>query len=588
MLWRGYMARGYLAIVLHTHLPFVRHPEHDRPMEERWLHEALFECYLPLLGAFDRLTQDGVRFAVTMSLTPPLAAMLRDPMLQERFDDHLGRLERLAESEISRLEGDGYFQPVARFYREHFAEVRAVWESIGHDVVGALAKWSDTGSVDLITCSATHAYLPGFVSCPAALRAQLRLGKLAFQHLVGREAVGMWLPECAYDPVFDDEIRRAGIRYTVLDSHGVERARPRPPFGVHQPIISPSGTAFFARDATSSRQVWAREVGYPGNPYYRDFYRDIGYDLEEKDLHGEIGPFGARVMTGLKYHRITGKTDVKEPYQPGVARARAVADGKDFVEKRRAQVAELASTMPVPPIVVAPYDSELFGHWWFEGPLFLESVFRAADAAYREDEMVLPVTLRDYLERCPEALVATPTASSWGAGGFGEVWVGPAAAPFWRHIHHASRALPDLVTRYRGATGLRGRALDLAIRELLLLQTSDWPFILKTNTVNDYAEARIRAHSSRLRALTEIVERAELTVADERYVDELNTRDNFLHDLPSEQLRGAFELAPASIIQASPGPCLPWGRPPCPRGATPAPGRGAGRGRKRPAFRRRR
>jgi 1,4-alpha-glucan branching enzyme len=264
--------------------------------------------------------------------------------------------------------------------------------------------------------------------------------------------------------------------------------------------------------------------------------------LPEDQLYGEIGPFGARVMTGLKYHRITSQQDVaKEPYQPGIARARAKLDGADFVGKRRAQIAELAATMPVPPLVVAPYDSELFGHWWFEGPLFLEGVFRAAHAAYADDGVVLPVTLRDYLDRHPDAMVATPAASSWGAGGFGEVWVGPAAARFWRHIHHASRALPELVRAHRHATGLQGRALDLAIRELLLLQTSDWPFILKTNTVNEYAEARIRAHTGRLRRLTGIVDGSATSPDDEAYVNELDGRDNFLHDMPSETLRAAYD-----------------------------------------------
>ena len=221
MLYASRMAQGYLAIVLHTHLPFVRHPEHDRPLEERWLHEALAECYLPMLAMFERLQHDGVRFALTMSLTPPLAAMLRDPLLQQRFDEHLAKLQELAEREVVRLEGDGYFQPIARFYQEHFADVRRVWEGIEHDVVGALARWADEGSVDLITCSATHAYLPGLMPCPDALRAQIRLGRAAFSHLVGREALGMWLPECAYDPSFDAEIQRAGIRYTLLDTQWV-------------------------------------------------------------------------------------------------------------------------------------------------------------------------------------------------------------------------------------------------------------------------------------------------------------------------------------------------------------------------------
>ncbi|MFO0661996.1 MAG: 1,4-alpha-glucan branching protein domain-containing protein [Polyangiaceae bacterium] len=532
------MPQGYLAVVLHTHLPFVRHPEHDRPLEERWLHEALSECYLPLIAAMDRLEADRVPFALTMSLTPPLAAMLRDEMLCNRFDDHLARIERLAQSEVKRLKDDPYFGPVAVFYKHHFAEVRATWERIGGNVVDALVRHHDAGNIDLITCSATHAYLPGLMPTREALRAQLKLGVEAFKHLVGREPLGMWLPECAYDPSFDGEIARTGIRYTLLDTHGLTNASPRPPFGVYHPIVSPSGTAFFARDTESSRQVWSREVGYPGNPYYRDFYRDVGYDLSEDQLLGEVGPFGARIMTGLKYHRITGKMDQKLPYQPGVASERAKIDAANFLAHREAQVRELAATMPVQPIVVSPYDSELFGHWWFEGPQFLEALFRVLQPMAKQNDVIGAITLRKYLERHLSALLATHWLRR--AGGFGEVWAGPSAARFWRHIHHSSRYVMHLVSEHRSARGDRGRALDLAIRELLLLQTSDWPFILRTGSVTEYAEARIRAHTGRLRRLGDMVESASLSQADITWMHDLDTRDNFLSTMPSETLRSAF------------------------------------------------
>src|SRR5687768_1705756 len=157
------MAQGYFALVLHTHLPFVRHPEFERPLEERWLHEALCECYLPILNAFERLDRDGVPFALTMSLTPPLAAMLRDPLLRNRFDDHLTRLEALCEAEVGRRKNDPYFGPITLFYRSFLRDVRSQWQRIGGDVVGALVDYHDRGSVDLITCSATHAYLPGLL-----------------------------------------------------------------------------------------------------------------------------------------------------------------------------------------------------------------------------------------------------------------------------------------------------------------------------------------------------------------------------------------------------------------------------------------
>ena len=150
------MATGYLALVLHAHLPFVRHPEHQRHLEERWLYEALLECYLPLLDVFDRLAADDVPFALTMSVTPPLASMMKDALLQERFERHLATLEQLAEQEMKRLWGDEKLAPVATFYRDEARRVRAVWERHERDVLAGFVKHADAGNLDLMTCSATH------------------------------------------------------------------------------------------------------------------------------------------------------------------------------------------------------------------------------------------------------------------------------------------------------------------------------------------------------------------------------------------------------------------------------------------------
>ncbi len=534
------MGAGYLAIVLHAHLPFVRHPEHERHLEERWFYEALIECYLPLVDMLDRLARDEVPVAMTMSLTPPLAAMMRDELLRKRFEGHLSRMEALAEKEMKRLYGDAELAPLATFYREEMARVRAVWERHDGDVIGALCKHWDAGRIELLTCSATHCYLPGMLREPGGIRAQLELGMDGFEALVGRRPLGMWLPECAYHPDIDSALAGAGVRFTILDTHGVVRARPQPPFGEHAPILSPGGVAFFARDQESSRQVWSREEGYPGDAYYRDFYRDIGFDLPEEHLYGEVVGDGNRLMTGIKYYRITGKNLEKQPYIPHVARARAWEHAGDFVRNRATQIAYLSRTMGgVAPIVVSPYDAELFGHWWYEGPMFLEAVFRrlAEDAGE-----VDPITLRAYLDKHPVAATATPSASSWGAGGYGEVWVGPKSAWVWRHVHHATRYASWLVQRHRGATGVRGRALDQIVRELLLLQSSDWPFILHTGTSSGYALARIQAHDHRLRRLAHILESDAVPSADEtKWIDDVCARDNFLWQLEGETLRAPFD-----------------------------------------------
>jgi len=534
------MPTGYLALVLHAHLPFVRHPEHARHLEERWLYEAIVECYLPLLDAFDRLADDGVPFALTMSVTPPLAAMLKDPLLRGRFEGYLERAGALAEQEQRRLWGDAGLAPVATFYKEHFARMRAVWDRHGGDVVAGLVRHWDAGRLELLTCSATHCYLPGLLPAREGIRPQLELGVRGFERLVGRRPTGAWLAECAYHPSYDDDIARAGIRYTVLDTHGVTHARPRPPCGVHAPIASPGGVAFFARDGDSSKQVWSRDEGYPGDAYYREFYRDIGFDLPETQLMGQVAADGSRLMTGLKYFRITGKDVDKQPYQPGVARERAAAHAGNFVLYRAKQVEHLAGTLPfgpVPPIVVAPYDAELYGHWWFEGPWFLEEMFRALPGT---QGVVEPITLGGYLERHPLCARATPSASTWGAGGYGEVWVGPEAAPAWRHVHHATRYTAWLVDRHRQAEGRRGQALDQAIRELLLLQSSDWPFILKTGTATGYAQARIRSHVHRLRHLGHLLEADRIEAEDAAWLDDVCRRDNFLAQLAGQELRGCF------------------------------------------------
>ncbi len=527
---------GHLAIVLHAHLPFVRHPEHERHLEERWFFEALIECYLPILDAFDRLAAEGVPFQVTMTVTPPLAAMLKDELLQQRFHDHLSRLEALAEREMVRVYGDRHFAPLATFYRDELRRIRGIWDRCQGDVLAGLVRHFDAGRVELITCSATHCYLPGMLPAREGIRPQLELGVQAFEMLVGRRPSGAWLAECAYHPAFDQEIARAGIRFTVLDTHGLTLARPRPPFGVHSPVVSPSGVAFFARDVESSRQVWSREEGYPGDPFYRDFYRDIGFDLPESELMEELGPNGTRVMTGLKYHRITGKTVHKQPYVPAIAEEHVRAHAKHFVEQRIEQIRGLSMTVPHP-IVVAPYDAELFGHWWFEGPMFLEHVFREMAKA---EPAVSTIHLREYLDRYPVAVHATPAGTSWGAGGYGEVWVGPEAAWSWRHVHHATRYVKFLVDRHRGETGLRGRALDQMLRELLLLQSSDWNFIIKTGTSMKYAEARIRAHVHRLRHLGHLVETGIIEGEDAEWLEDVSLRDNFLWQMPSEKLRAAF------------------------------------------------
>lgn len=527
---------GHVALVLHAHLPYVRHPEHARSFEERWLFEALWESYLPLLDVLDRLAAERVPAALTLSLSPPLLAMLRDDLLLRRFEDHLRRLTALAARVERRAAGPG-FAGAAAFYRARLAAVARTWQAIGGDLPGALVRHAQAGRVELLTTSATHAYLPGLLPAPASIRAQLRLGQRAFATLTGAPApAGFWLPECAWDPRLDPDLAAAGVRYTIVDTHALELAAPAPRSGASAPVVSRSGVAFFARDRASAAEVWSREAGYPGHPVYREFYRDVGFDLPEPELAGELGPGGTRLMTGLKLHRITGPGPDKAPYDPVRASAQARAHAADFVACREAHLAALAGAGAAAPIVVAPYDAELFGHWWLEGPEFLEHVLRALAASPH----AAPITLGAYLERHPPTETVEPAASTWGEGGWGVVWAGPAAAPLWRHVHHAERAVLGALAHRRGEGGVPGRAVDQAIRELLLLQSSDWAFMIGRGEMVAYAEARVRAHAGRALRLAAVAQRGVATPGDLAWLDAACDRSRFLADLDSASLRDAF------------------------------------------------
>jgi 1,4-alpha-glucan branching enzyme len=540
---------GHVALVLHAHLPWVRHPEHQRPLEERWLHEAIWESYLPLIEVLDRLAHDGVRVGLTLSISPPLAAMLADDLLRARFSDHLGRLERLAAALAEGPSLEPRARAVMPFYQRRLGEVHAVWDRVRGDVVGALRAHQQAGRVELMTSTATHAYLPGLLAAPASIRAQLRLGLRGFAAISGARPRGLWLPECAFDPRLGPDLAAAGVRYTILDAHGLDLARPRPPSGVLAPVLGPSGVAFFARDPDAARDVWSRQIGYPGDPWYREFYRDVGFDLPESALPGELGPGGTRLMTGLKPYRITGPGGDKQPYDPEAALDRAREHARHFVAKREA-IAQSAAGHVAAPLLVAPFDAELFGHWWFEGPTFLEHVLRELDASARAGR-IGSITLGGYLERFPELPVAEPAPSSWGEGGFGEVWAGPEAARLWRHVHHTEGAVRAAVERCRHVVrdeghpqtpgGVAGRALDQAIRELLLLEASDWAFMLRRGEMTPYAEARVRTHAGRATRLAGLALAESVAPADAAWVSAVCDRDPFLSVLSGDRIRDAFD-----------------------------------------------
>ncbi len=515
---------GYLALVLHAHLPYVRHPEYEDSLEENWLYEAITDTYIPLLLVLDGLVQDGVDFRLTLSLTPTLSSMLLDPLLQSRYERRLENLQDLSEKEMERTRSQPAMNTLARMYHQLHGRIRDAYvHHYRKDLVKAFGRLQALGKLEIIASAATHGYLPVLSIDPSAARAQIRVGVDHHHRLFGQPPKGFWLPECAYAPGLDGLLEEQGIRFTILETHGITRASPQPGNGVYAPVYCPSGVAAFGRDPESSKQVWSSIEGYPGDYDYREFYRDIGYDLDVDYIGPHIHRDGIRIDTGFKYHRVTGKGDQKDLYDPKRARQKADLHAEDFVARREAQASHIASVMNRKPVIVAPFDAELFGHWWFEGPIWLDRLFRRLASGRRK---IRPVTLSQYLNECPTHEVATPCMSSWGDKGFNEVWLNRSNDWIYPHLHWAARQME--ARGKREAEGLTKRAFDQAGRELLLAQASDWAFMINSGTMVEYASQRTRGHLSRLQKL--LADADEGTI-DEEWLLSVERQDNIFPDL---------------------------------------------------------
>ena len=490
--------KGYWILLLHNHLPFVRHPEHDVFLEEQWLFEAITSVYTQILGLFWKMEKEGTDFRMAIRLSPPLISMLQDQLLQKRYRTHLAELIAFTEKEYANSGDKPYRQTVEQTLHRLFL-ARRVFEDYRGDITRGFRDFQDQGKLEIITCAATHAILPFYLHYPQMVRAQIHTAIRQYERVFGRRPQGMWLPENAYHPGLDEFLLAEGIRWTSVNTHGLRQGDTRCFYDINAPCITNSGLCIFGIDDKTKGQVWSRRHGYPGDPRYKEWYRDVVWDADWDYIPEYFKIAGVRRNSGLKYYRVTGKDvplDKKDYYHPDWAAQAAAEHSSQFVRDRETQTRDFWNKNCRKPVFFSAYDGELFGHWWEEGPYWIELVLKKM---LYDQTVVRPVTPSEYLSEQHHHQRLTPGISSWGEGDYFATWLNNRTDDHpnaW--VYRPLFRLIDLMTRLAEeksrATGLEERALNQAARELMLAQSSDWGFLIDTKQAAHYSQMRIVRH----------------------------------------------------------------------------------------------
>ena len=545
------MPGGRFQLVLHTHMPYVL--SHGKsPHGADWLFEAAAECYLPLLDTLNRLRREGISPRWTVNMTPILAEQLDDPSFVQGFKDYCEEKIQYAISDAADFgkEGQNAMQGLAGFWQRHYTRCLVQFKHEWNEsICQAFRGLQEDGLIELITCGATHGYFP-LAATEESIYAQVRLAIESHTRRFGSAPKGIWLPECAYRPTGawrsptepDGEewprrgveyfLRDQGIEYFFVDSHMIRGGQPlgtyagkfpqlaelfarsrqlfTPPEeerSEYEAYATPGGPAIFARDPETTVKVWSGDAGYPGDEHYLEFHKQL---------------YPGR----LRYWRISqNKADLgtKQPYDPWMAFEKIGMHARDLagliadtLDRHQARTGE-------PGVLTAMYDTELFGHWWFEGPEFL---YELAKAMHEDGRLRLCSASETLAESPPTRMIPLPEGS-WGEGGYHSVWLNEDNHWMWEQLHPAQARMRELASRRWPAEAKA--VLTQAGRELLLAEASDWPFLISTRSARDYAEVRFPDHIKRFNDLADIAERMaegkRATLDEQAFIEECREKD---------------------------------------------------------------
>jgi 1,4-alpha-glucan branching enzyme len=562
---------GFLTFTLHAHLPYViNHGTWPHGIE--WLHEAAAETYLPLLRVLSRLEKDGIALNCNLVLSPILLEQLSHPVFQQEFPKYIERKVLAAREDEAYFNstGEGHYAETARFWQHFFSEALDQFEALDRNLIHGFQHFHEKGLLDIITGGASHGYLP-LLGTDESVRAQIRTAVDTHQRHLGEHPKGIWIPECGYRPAgfwnyptsnpdgspiapgfqrigTEQALGESGLSFFFVDTHLIEDATSVLDSNGHRRLFQPyfvdgpsgpgdtsSPTTVFPRDPRSGTQVWSGETGYPADPLYLDFHKK-------------------RWPGGHRYWRVTGdgvSWDDKQPYDPSAAVERVQAHASHFVDLVW-QSLQPSFNDAAPAIFCSPFDAELFGHWWFEGALWLEAVARTLHDHPCGLELI---SCSQYLAQYPHTDTVSMKEGSWGAEGNNFVWLNPDTEWTYPHIYAAELFTRELCTAGRWReTPLGLRIAQQLCRELLLLESSDWQFLITTGAARDYAEQRFNTHNdqfNQVKTIWKIFEAAGQISADQQTrLTAIEHRDSIFPNIdPSFWCTGAQATTTPSAME---------------------------------------
>ena len=498
------MNKKSLILVLDAHLPYVRNAETPGTVEESWLFNDLTFTYLPLLRAFTAMERDGVPFRIAIALSPLLAEMLCDPLLQERYVEHLGRSIAFAEKLLDENRLGGLKRKTLEGQLELLRENALDFEGpCKRDVVKRLDYFAEKGFVEILAAPATPCFFPFYEDIPEAIDAQIEIGLMSCRERLSSIPEGFWLPALGWFPGVEKALRAYGFHYTIVENTALLFSGEPPEAGVFAPAACENGFAVFPRDSFAAEELASSECGFWANPAYMDTDRDIGFSLDAEALAPLFDASLGRRATGFRFFSrgaaakggdaaIGAEGGEDGLYNPDIAALQAETDAKAFLDRSREMLESASSLLGgAPACRTCALPATFFGGEWLEGVDWLEKTFRLASSMYDVSFELPAAAMKAFSAQKRRRKPVAPVFSTWLERGYADELLNSANDWAYAYIRKATARMVDIAGRFSDSRPLSERILNVAAREVLLAQSIEWPLLMNDPVNFEYARKRL-------------------------------------------------------------------------------------------------